>query len=141
MYVAIGFRQHLFEELRDEDAVLDRRVELQAKVRRELEVLEPAAELVPDEAFGRDQAGERLLLLLRISEHADAHARRPEVRRHANRRDAHESDPRIFELAPNDGHDLLAYLLSDLIRAVAGHNDIRCQHGLWAALTKFLPFC
>src|SRR5258708_236755 len=107
--------------------ILDRRIQFETELRRELEVLEPAPELVADEPAGRHEPGHRLPLLLRVSEHADSYARLSEVRRHANRRDAHEPDPRVLELAPNDGHDLLANLLPDLIRAVAGHDDLRTQ--------------
>src|SRR6266853_7030824 len=114
--------------------VLDRRVQLEAELGRELEILEPAPQLVADEPAGRDEPGHRLLLLLRVPEHADSYARLPQVRRHANRSDAHEPDPRVLELAPNDGHDLLANLLPDLIRAVAGHHDLRSQQ----RMTRFL---
>src|SRR5258706_945115 len=120
------------------DAVLDRWVQLETYVRRELEVLQPAAELVPDQAPGGDEPRQRLLLLLRVAEHADANARRPEVRRHANRRDAHKPDPRVLEVAPNDGHDLLTYLLPDLIGAVAGHDATSAVS--FVSLTRFLPF-
>src|SRR6202171_1603754 len=119
-------------------AVLDRRVELEADVGRELEVLQPSPKLVADEALGGNEAGERFLLLLRVAEHADAHTCRPEVRRHADLSDAHEPDPRVLELAPNDGHDLLTHLLSDLVRAVAGHDDLRSQQRAFTLLTRFL---
>src|SRR5260370_8422437 len=114
--------------------VLDRRIQLETELRRELEVLKPAPELVADEPAGRHEAGHRLLLLLRVSEHADSYARLSQVRRHANRRDAHKPDPRALELAPNDGHDLLPNLLPDLIRPVAGHDDLRTHQ----RLIKFL---
>src|SRR5450759_903350 len=113
-------RQHLFQQLRYVDRIFHRRVQLEAELRRELEVLEPAAQLVADEPSSGHEAGDRLLLLLRVSEHAHTHTRLSQVRRHANRSDAHEPDPGVLELAPNDGHDLLANLFPDLIRAVAG---------------------
>src|SRR5207247_5808179 len=68
-------RQDLFQELRDVDAVLDRRIELETKVGRELEVLEAAAQLVPDQALRRNQASDRRLLLVRIAEHGHAPTR------------------------------------------------------------------
>src|SRR5258708_11228916 len=50
-------RQHLFQQLVDVNAVFDRGVELEANVRRELEVLEPASKLGADETFCRDKPG------------------------------------------------------------------------------------
>src|SRR5260370_29686307 len=105
--------------------ILDRRIQFETELRRELEVLEPAPELVADEPAGRHEPGHRLPLLLRVSEHADSCARLSEVRRHANRRDAHEPDPTLLELAPNDGHDLLANFLPAFIRPPPGHDDLR----------------
>src|SRR3984893_962096 len=80
-----------------------------------------------DDALGRHETGDGSRLLLRFSQHADPNARLSKVRRHPHRRDAHEPDARILEIAADDGHDLFAHLLADLIGAVAGHDDLRCQ--------------
>src|SRR6266545_2772626 len=113
-------REDLLEQLRDVDAVLDRRVELETKVGRELEVLKPASELVADQAFGRDQPLDRGILLIGIAEHAHPDAGLAQIRRHADRGDADEPDPRILQIAPDDGHDLFAHLFAHLVRAGAG---------------------
>src|SRR4029077_954676 len=105
------------------DAVFDGRVELEAEVWRELEVLQPAAQLMANHALGRHETGHGRFLLLRVTEHADSNASLPQVGRHSHRRDADEPDPWILEIPPDDRHDLFAHLLANLIRAVAGHCD------------------
>src|SRR5438477_12789469 len=91
--VAVVVRQDLFEQLRDVNAVLDRRVELESELRRELQVLQAPAELVPDQSSGRHKTLDRGLLLVGIAEHAHANAGRPQIWGHACAGDAHESDP------------------------------------------------
>ena len=99
--------------------------ELETKLRRVLQILEPPPKLVSDEALGRDKSFDRCLLLVGIAQHADSDARLAQIGRHANGSDAHESNTRILEVTPDDGHDLFPHLLPHLVRAVAGHVDHR----------------
>src|SRR5579859_240157 len=80
-----------------------------------------------DQTLGGDEAFDRGLLLVGIAENADAHPGLAQVGRHAYCGDAHEADARVFQVATDDRHDLLANLLPHLVRAVAGHGDLLGQ--------------
>src|SRR5439155_24286980 len=117
----------LAQPLGDVDAVLDRRVELEMQVGREAQVLQPAPELVPDQALGALQAAQRFLLLLLVAEHAEPHPGQAEIRGHADLGDADEPDPRVLQLPADDVHDLLPDLASDLVCPVAGHPYLQAE--------------
>src|SRR5215472_14514039 len=114
-------RQDLAQGLRDAHRVLDRGIDLEAQVWGELEVLQPATEPVPDQPRGAAQAGQGGAALVLAAQHADANARRPQVGRHAHLGDAHEADPGVLQITPDDLHDLLADLGAHLNGAVAAH--------------------
>src|SRR5207237_10807017 len=75
--------------------------------------------------LGCDKPFELRLLVHRVAEHTHTYTRLPQVRRHAHSGDADRPDARVLEIPPDDGHDLFAHLLPDLVRAVAGHDDLR----------------
>src|SRR5215467_4692701 len=115
--------EDLPQRLRDAHRVLDRWIELEAQVGRELQVLQAPAELVPDQTRGAAQAGQRGAALLLPAQDADPHPRRTQVRRHADLGDAHEADPGVLQVPADDLHDLLPNLTAHLNGTVAAHQS------------------
>ena len=120
---AVLLGHQLPQSLGDPHRVLDGRVELEAELRGEAEVGQAPTQLMPDQTGRRTEPGQGPLLLGLVAEDRDAYACQPQVRRHADLRDAGEADARVLQLAADDLHDLLPDLRPDLIGAVAGHGN------------------
>lgn len=75
---------------------------------------QPGLEMKTDESRGGAERVEGLPALVVAAEDADIDTGGPEVRRDVHVDNAHESNPRILDLAPDDIGELLLEKLTDL---------------------------